>query len=131
VRLLLDTHVALWALLDDPRLLSDAKALILDPANSITVSVVSIWEITIKHALSRGRADDMPISGSAALDYFRAAGYEILPITAAHVVEVEALPALHADPFDRLLVAQARSESQRLLTADRHVAAYDPGIKLL
>jgi PIN domain nuclease of toxin-antitoxin system len=131
VRLLLDTHIALWALLDDPRLSSDGRALILDPLNSITVSVASIWEITIKHALSRGRVGDMPISGSAALDYFRAAGYEILPITAAHVFEVEALPALHADPFDRLLVAQARSESLRLLTADRQVAAYDPGIKLI
>jgi PIN domain nuclease of toxin-antitoxin system len=131
VRLLLDTHVALWALLDDPRLLSDGKALILAPSNTVTVSVVSIWEITIKHALSRGRAGDMPISGSAALDYFRAAGYEILSIMPAHVVVIETLPALHADPFDRLLVAQARSESLTLLTADKQVAAYDPGIKLI
>jgi PIN domain nuclease of toxin-antitoxin system len=131
VRLLLDTDIALWALLDDPRLSPDARALISDPSNTVTVSVVSIWEITIKHALSRGRAGDMPIPGSTALGYFHAAGYELLSITAAHAVAVETLPPLHADPFDRLLVAQAHIETLRLLTADRQVAAYNPEIKLL
>lgn len=131
MRLLLDTHIALWALLDDPRLSGEACALISDPSNTITVSVVSVWEITIKHALSRGRAGDMPLSGSAALGYFRLAGYDVLPISAAHVVAVEALPAIHSDPFDRLLVAQAHSESLRLITADRQVAAYDTGIMLI
>jgi PIN domain nuclease of toxin-antitoxin system len=128
VRLLLDTHVALWALLDDHRLTADARALISDPANRVSVSVVSVWEITIKYALSRGRPGDMPMPGSTALGYFRAAGYDILSIAAAHAVAVESLPALHADPFDRLLVAQAQVESLKLLTADRHVAAYDAGI---
>ena len=131
MRLLLDTHVALWALLDDLRLSAKARALILDPSNTVNVSVVSVWEITIKHALTRGRTGDMPVSGGAALDYFRAAGYDILSITAAHVIAVDPLPALHADPFDRLLVAQASAESLQLLTADRLVAAYHPGIMLV
>jgi PIN domain nuclease of toxin-antitoxin system len=131
VRLLLDTHIALWALLDDPRLSADARALIGDPSNIVSVSVVSVWEITIKHALARGQPGDMPMPGSVALGYFRAAGYDILSITAAHAVAVETLPALHADPFDRLLVAQAHVDSLKLLTADRHVAAYDAGIMLI
>lgn len=131
MRLLLDTHIALWALLDDPRLSGDVRALILDPSNTVAVSVVSIWEITIKHALSRGRAGDILIPGSTALGYFRAAGYDILSISAAHAVAIETLPALHADPFDRLLVAQAHVESLRLVTADRQVASYDPGILLI
>ncbi|MEQ1695035.1 MAG: type II toxin-antitoxin system VapC family toxin [Hyphomicrobiaceae bacterium] len=131
MRLLLDTHIALWALLDDPRLSREARALILDPSNTVTVSVVSVWEITIKHALARGQAGAMPMPGSAALGFFRVAGYEILPLTAAHAVAIETLPAFHSDPFDRLLVAQAHVESLRLLTADRQVASYDPGIVLL
>jgi PIN domain nuclease of toxin-antitoxin system len=73
----------------------------------------------------------MPMSGSTALGYFRAAGYDIVSITAAHAVAVETLQAFHAHPFDRLLVAQAHVESLKLLTADRQVAAYDAGIMLV
>jgi PIN domain nuclease of toxin-antitoxin system len=93
--------------------------------------VVSVWEITINYALSRGHRADMPMPGRTALGYFGAAGYDILSMTAAHAVAVETLPALHADPFDRLLVAQAHVESLKLLTADRQVAAYDAGIMLI
>jgi PIN domain nuclease of toxin-antitoxin system len=121
MRLLLDTHIALWALLDDPRLGNEARALLIEPENSLTVSAVSVWEIAIKHSLQRG---DMPVSGAQALQFFIEAGYGLLPVTATHAAAVEGLPSLHADPFDRLLVAQALSEPMRLVTRDATVARY-------
>ncbi len=124
MRLLLDTHIALWAIVGDSRLSAKARDLIADPANEIVVSAASLWEIAIKHALARGAPNDMPISGLEALGYFRDAGYELLDISPAHVVAVESLPMLHADPFDRILVAQALSVPLRLLTHDPKVAAY-------
>ena len=125
MRLLLDTHVAIWAILDDPRLTLAGRALIIDPSNTVVVSVASIWEIAIKHALARTGANAMPLAGDEALADFRASGYDILAITAEHATAVSSLPAHHADPFDRLLVAQASVETLRLVTADRRVAAYD------
>jgi len=119
--LLLDTHVVLWALTDDPRLSQRARALIEDPANDVLVSAASVWEIAIKHALGRG---DMPISGDQALDWFRQAGYQLLPIAPEHAAAVEHLPDHHRDPFDRLLVSQAIAEPLRLLTHDPLVLRY-------
>ncbi|MCU0834847.1 MAG: type II toxin-antitoxin system VapC family toxin [Chromatiaceae bacterium] len=124
MRLLLDTHVALWALTDDPRLSEPARALIADPANDVLVSAASVWEIAIKHALGRG---DMPISGDQALDWFRQAGYQLLPIAPEHAAAVEHLPDHHRDPFDRMLVAQAMAEPLRLLTHDPLVLRYGDG----
>jgi PIN domain nuclease of toxin-antitoxin system len=118
---LLDTHIALWALTDDARLSAGARALIEDPANQVAVSAASVWEIAIKHGLGRG---DMPVSGAAALDWFRQAGYDLLPVTPDHAAAVEALPDHHRDPFDRLLIAQATSEPMRLITRDPLVALY-------
>jgi PIN domain nuclease of toxin-antitoxin system len=124
VRLLLDTHIALWAVVDDRRLPADARALIADPANDVFVSAASLWEIAIKFALARGAPNDMPIPAQTALVHFRAAGYQLLDIAPAHVVAVEGLPMRHADPFDRILVAQALTVPLRLLTHDRRVAQY-------
>ncbi len=124
MRILLDTHVALWAIAKASRLPPDIAALIADPANAIIVSSVSVWEIAIKHGLSRGRADDITLSGARALTFFGEAGYELLSVSAGHAAAVERLPRLHADPFDRLLVAQALSEPLRLLTHDKTLAAY-------
>lgn len=129
MRLLLDTHIALWAIADDPKLPANARALIADTENSVAVSAASVWEIAIKHSL--GRANGMPISGTQALKYFRAAGYELLPVTAAHAATVERLKPRHADPFDRLLVAQALSEPLTLLTHDKQVADYNEAIILV
>jgi PIN domain nuclease of toxin-antitoxin system len=131
VRLLLDTHVALWAIADDAKLLAGARALISDSANTVAVSAASVWEIAIKHALPKRGANHMPISGAQALRYFRAAGYEMLSVTPAHAAAVERLKPHHSDPFDRLLVAQALSEPMRLLTHDRQVADYDGAIILI
>lgn len=125
MRLLLDTHVALWAIADDSRLSAAARLLIETSTNEVLVSAVSVWEIAIKHALGRG---DMPISAAQALAFFQQAGFSLLAVSAAHAAAVEALPAIHADPFDRLLVAQAFHEPLRLLTHDVTVARYGGSI---
>ena len=104
MRLLLDTQIVLWALTGSARLGAMAHDLIADPGNEIYVSTASIWEIAIKHALGRGQ---MPVSGARAAELCAAAGYRELPVAWRHAVVVESLPPLHADPFDRILVAQA------------------------
>ncbi len=124
MRLLLDTHIALWAIADHLNLSAKARRLIDDPDNQIVVSAASIWEIAIKHALARGGPNDMPLSGQDALGYFREAGFELLAIAPAHAAAVETLAALHADPFDRMLVVQALTTPLRLLTHDPRVVAY-------
>ncbi len=124
MRLLLDTHIALWAVVDDSRLGPTASELIADPANEVFVSAASLWEIAIKHARARGQVNDMPVSAQEALGYFRDSGYALLDIAPAHTAAVERLPMLHADPFDRLLVAQALTVPLRLLTHDARVARY-------
>jgi PIN domain nuclease of toxin-antitoxin system len=115
LNLLLDTHVALWALTDAPALPASARALIADPANEVWVSAVSVWEIAIKHGLGRG---DMPLPGTEALGYFTEAGYRMLPITASHAAAVALLPPHHQDPFDRLLIAQAMEIGAIAVTDD-------------
>jgi len=125
VNILLDTHMALWAITDSRRLLVPARDLIASSTNQVWISAATIWEISIKHALARG---DMPVSGSEALRYFNASGYRMLPVEAEHAVAVEALPAHHQDPFDRILVAQALTEPMRLITHDATVARYSDTI---
>jgi len=125
LNILLDTHVALWAITDHPKLPEKAKNLILAPRSTVWISAVSLWEIVIKHGLGRG---DMPISGQDALRYFRQAGYRFLGIEPEHAVAVEGLASHHQDPFDRLLVAQALVEPMRLITHDAVVARYSDTI---
>ncbi len=128
MNLLLDTHVALWAITDSPRLSDSARELIGSDKANIWISAASVWEIAIKHSLQRG---DMPVSGAQALGHFREAGYRLLPIEPEHAAAIETLPAHHADPFDRLLIAQALHEPMRLLTHDRTVASYSDSIVLV
>jgi len=128
LRLLLDTHIALWTLTDDPRLTEPARALILDPANEICFSAVTLWEIAIKHGLGREGAGAMPISAQEAQLLFSASGYSLIPITPEQAVAVETLPRIHADPFDRLLVAQGLTEALMLVTHDAVVASYNARI---
>lgn len=128
MRLLLDTHIALWAITDSPRLTTQARSLILNPGNSVHISTASLWEIAIKHMLGRG---GMPVSGTQAVAHFQAAGYLELPISHAHVSMLETLPPHHADPFDRLIVAQALTEPLRLLTHDAIVSQYSDSIILV
>ncbi len=122
--MLLDTHIALWAIADDPRLPDLARSIIEDPDNTIVVSAATIWEISIKNALSRGGPNDITISGAEATAFFQEAGFELLAISPAHAAAVRDLPPLHADPFDRMLLAQALAEPLRLMTRDARIIAY-------
>jgi PIN domain nuclease of toxin-antitoxin system len=121
MRLLLDTHIALWAVTDSPRLPEAARSVILAPQNEVWISAASIWEISIKYALGRG---GMPISGTEAVHWFTVSGYRDLSITETHAAAVCALPAIHRDPFDRILIAQAQTEPLRLVTHDEVIAQY-------
>lgn len=125
LNLLLDTHVALWAITDSPRLSKTARELLQSPKTTIWISSASLWEIAIKHALGKG---DMPVSSADALNYFRDSGYQLLAVEPEHAVAVESLPAHHQDPFDRILVAQALVEPMRLMTHDATVALYSDTI---
>ena len=123
MKLLLDTHVLLWAAGLPAQLPPGARALLEDPDNELLFSAASLWEITIKRSL--GRADfqvDARVLRRGLLDN----GYLELPITSEHTVFIDSLPAIHKDPFDRILIAQATVEGITLLTADTLIAQY-PG----
>lgn len=123
MKLLLDTHLLLWAAAEPERLPPDAIDLLSDPHHELLFSAASLWEITIKSGL--GRSDfqiDPRLFRRALLDH----DYLELPIDSSHAVAVANLPRLHKDPFDRILVAQAITEGITLLTADQQVAQY-PG----
>lgn len=128
MNLLLDTHVALWAIADSPRLPARARELILAPGNTVWVSAASVWEIAIKHSLGRG---DMPVSGPQALAYFEQSGFQMLAVSPEHAATVGDLPPHHADPFDRMLAAQALAEPLRLLTHDAQLARYSDTVILV
>ena len=127
MRILLDTHIALWAVTGSRRLKRKARDLILE-ADELHVSAATLWEIALKHALGRG---DMPVSSAQALQAFRDAGYALLAVKPQHAVRVEGLPSVHSDPFDRLLVAQAQFEPLTLLTSDSLVGQYGAGVVLV
>lgn len=122
-RLLLDTHLLLWAALFPERLPEKADRLIQDPANTLYFSTASIWEISIK--LSRPRKD-LAIDVQEWRAGMLANGYQELGITSLHAMDVRNLPDLHKDPFDRLLLAQAMREDLTLVTADALLTSY-PG----
>ena len=119
MRLLLDTHVLLWALTDDPSLSAAARAAIVDGRNRVVVSAVSAWEITIKRSLGKLRAP-ADLAKEVAAHRFTP-----LAVSLEHALAVGALPDLHRDPFDRLLVAQAGVEGLTIVTRDRAIARYD------
>ncbi len=124
MKVLLDTHIAVWVILDSPRLSPRAHDLIAAPATEVYVSAVSLWEIAIKHALNRAGPNAMPISATEARAWFEASNFQSLPVTDAHAVAVDTLPPHHGDPFDRLLIAQARTEPMRLISHDAAMTAY-------
>jgi len=121
--LLLDTHILLWWLADDPALPAQADILIADSANEIFVSPISLWEIAIKAHLGKIMADVSEIHAAALTS-----GFTVLPFTDMHAVTVARLPDYHRDPFDRALIAQAHAEPLYLITHDQMVAAYSKNI---
>lgn len=128
MKLLLDTHLLLWAAGQPNRLSAAAMKLIDSPANELLFSAASIWEVAIKRGL--GRSDfqaDPRLLRRGLLDN----GYSELPILSDHVVAIESLPLIHKDPFDRLLMAQATVEGITLLTADDVVARYPGPVRMV
>jgi len=128
MKLLLDTHLLLWAAGEPDRLSAEAVRLLSDETNRLLFSAASLWEVAIKSGL--GRADfraDARLLRRGLLNN----GYEELPILGAHAVAVEDLPPLHKDPFDRILIAQSTVEGILLLTVDPLVSRYPGPIRML
>ena len=119
MNLLIDTHVLLWAVDDDPSLSQAARAAITDGRNVVFVSAATAWEIAIKKALGKLQAPT-----DSYLEELRRHRFTPLDITTEHALAVETLPPHHADPFDRMLVAQAQVEKLTLVTRDARLQAY-------
>lgn len=118
----LDTHAFLWFVWDDPRLPASVSDAIEDPANTVFVSVVSLWEIGLKSSIGK-LAVKLPLD-----DFFAenvdGNGFQVLPITRAHIIRVHSLPFHHRDPFDRLLIAQSLADGMTFVSDDSQAAAY-------
>ena len=123
MRLLLDTHAAIWAVAQSALLPPKVREAILAAPDQVYVSSVTIFEIATKHKLKR--SDSPPFGGRDAIDYFRAMGFQLLPVTPEHAATVDKLKQHHRDPFDRLLVAQAIAEPMYLVSRDSLIALYD------
>ncbi len=126
MRLLLDTHLLLWAAGPLERLSSQARLLIDDPDNELLFSPASLWEIAIKHGLGR---DDFQVDVRLLRRGLMNNGYQELAVSSEHAVAIDGLPPLHKDPFDRMLVAQSVVEGVTLLTADPLVAQYPAPVR--
>ena len=123
MKALLDTHAFLWWDLDDARLSDTARAIIADADNQIVVSAASVWEVAIK--AGKGRLD-LPADLDAYVDdRLRRYRWVAMPIDQHHAVRAAGLPLIHADPFDRMLIAQAQLESIPIVTADSAITRYD------
>ena len=120
MNVLLDSHILLWALSEDKRLSDKARGIILEPGNTLYYSVVSVWEIAIKHAL---HPDNVRLSGRELSDYCQEAGFLPLALRDKHVYSLETLhrdedAPRHNDPFDKILLSQAKIENMSFLTHD-------------
>jgi len=121
LKLLLDTHLLLWAAGQPEQLSAVARSLLADPQNELMFSSASLWEVAIKRGLGR---EDFQVDPRLLRRGLLDNGYSELPITSEHAVAVDGLPPIHKDPFDRILVAQSMVEGIALLTADPLVAQY-------
>lgn len=124
MNLLLDTHIAIWALLDSPKLLPSSRELIMDPDNSIYVSAVSTWEIML---MRRTHPENMNLTPAMFAESCKEAGFIPLSLQDKHILTADAFPPSVdglKDPFDRLLLAQAKTENMSLLTHDRKLSLY-------
>jgi PIN domain nuclease of toxin-antitoxin system len=123
---LLDTHLLLWAASEPGRLSVKARGLLLAPDSQLIFSSASLWEIGIKRTLRRA---DFDVDPRRLWRMLLVNGYRELPVTSEHTIAVNDLPMLHKDPFDRILVAQARVEGLVLLTVGKAVAKYGEGVR--
>lgn len=127
MKVLLDTHLLLWALADDPKLPATARTVIADGSNPVFYSAASVWEVSIKHAL---HPDRMLADAKSLIGFCRDAGFDPLPIANRHVEALETLARAaglppHNDPFDRIMIAQAKADGLIFLTHDARIAEYD------
>ncbi len=123
MKLLLDTHVALWAFVEPERLTDAVRAAISDRANIVFLSAASTWEVAIKYASGKLA---LPAPPESLIEYHATkSGLTLLPIEAAHTLAAGRLPQHHRDPFDRMLIAQAIVENLVFVTVDPKIAAYD------
>lgn len=130
MRLLLDTHMAIWLAFGDEKLPARARSLI-EQAASVHLSVVSLVEAAIKRSVSIGRPDRPRLSAPDIAREIEDAGLDLLPLKPEHALALEHLPFHHRDPFDRLIVVQALYEPMRLLTADPMLARYSDTVILV
>jgi PIN domain nuclease of toxin-antitoxin system len=123
---LLDTHIFLWWMLDNPQLSATARALIASPGVRVFVSAATVWEIAIKNG--KGKLNLPEPVATYIPNALRDERFEMLPITVAHALETAALPFHHSDPFDRILAAQSRAEGLPLVSADAIFDSYDVAV---
>ena len=123
MRLLLDTHTALWLFNDYDKLSPKAKSILLDTTNELFISIVSAWEIAIKRSV--GKLTDFPDGVKIFLAEIEASQMEMITILPQYVEKVEELPLMHRDPFDRIIIATALREKMTIITADENIHQYD------
>jgi PIN domain nuclease of toxin-antitoxin system len=128
MRLLIDTHLLLWTAARSRRLPREARRLLEDPANDVFYSAASLWEIAIKASLRRS---DLKVDLALLRPALAVMGLLELPVSGAHAERLASLPAIHKDPFDRMLVAQSLSEPLILLTNDAALAAYGEVVRVV
>ena len=121
MKYLVDTHLAIWSVADSAKLSAKAVRLMGNAGAAFYFSAASVWEIAIKQAK---HPEDIPIGAEEARNLFLEAGYREMPVLSSHSILAGRLPPIHADPFDRMLVAQAKTEGAKLLTHDHVVPQY-------
>ncbi len=127
MNILLDTHILIWALNEDPRLPKKARELILDENNAVYYSSVSVWEVSIKHA---NHPDNVEFTGMELSQYCQEAGFLSVEVRDKHVFALETITRAegappHCDPFDRMLIAQAKAENMSFVTHDSLLPYYE------
>ncbi len=123
MRLLLDTHIIVWAATGGGKLSAEERSVMADPANHLFASAVSLWELRLKwHSLHVSGERKGPVDPAVVLAFARRIGWELLPLDPAHAVAALAVPLLNRDPFDELLLVQSQQEGCRLLTRDAKLA---------
>lgn len=133
MKLLLDTHIALWYMTDDARLSRNAKAWISNGENAVFYSIVSVWEVAIKR---QSKAHSMPVSDAEFVNYAEETGFQDLPLTKEHIAALKTLhlnqsAKEHHDPFDRILISQAKVEKMLFLTHDERLSGYEENCVLV
>ncbi len=126
MKIVVDTHILLWWMLNDRKLTKNAQDLIADPSNQVLVSSVSVWEIAVKESLGR-----ISISLPALIESIGRNGFDPLFVSFAHCAGLNKLPPHHKDPFDRMLIAQCNAENATLLSHDETLALYGPVVMLV